>query len=103
VAMTRCARTSSGSPAASSFHSVRDKRAASTSMLSHKGVSLLPDCGGWCLIPYLGFSFGVGHCSGAAGVGAGAPKKSACRRSASGLRATSSPFPLGRVQTWRSG
>ncbi len=45
AAMTKCARTSSGSPAASSFHSVRDKRAASTSMLSRKGASSMSDGG----------------------------------------------------------
>jgi len=103
VAMTRCARTSSGSPATSSFHSVRGKRAASTSMLSHKGVSSMSDDGGWRLIPGLGFGFGVGRCSGAAGVGAGAPKKSACRRSVSGLRATIWSFPSDRAPTWHSG
>jgi len=103
VAMTKCARASSGSVATSSFHSVRDKRAASTSMLWHESASLLSDGGDWCLIPCLGFSFEVGRCSSAADVGAGAPKKSVCRRSASGLRATVWPFPLGRAPTWHSG
>ena len=103
VAMTRYARASSGSVATSSFHSVRDKRAASTSMLSHKGASAQSDGGGWRLIPCLGFGFEVGRCSGASGVGAGAPKKSACRRSASGLRATLWPFPSDRAPTWHSG
>ena len=36
----------------------------------------------------LGFGFKVGRCSGAAGVGAASLKKSASRRSVSGLRAT---------------
>jgi len=103
VATTKCARASSGSVATSSFHSVRDKRAASTSMLWHEGASFLSDGGDWCLIPCLGFSFGVGRCSIAAGVEAGASKKSVCRRSASGLRATVWPLPLGRAPTWHSG
>jgi len=100
VAMTRCARASSGSVATSSFHSVRDNRAASTSMLLRKDASSLSDGGDWCLIPCLGF--GAGRCSGAAGIGAGAPKKSACRRSAFGLRATFWPFPPGWTPRWHS-
>lgn len=47
--------------------------------------------GGWRL------GFGDGRCSGATGVGAGAPKKSACRRSVSGLRATFWPFSSDRA------
>lgn len=103
AAMTKCARASSGSVATSSFHSAWDKRAASTSMLRHEGASSLSDGGAWCLIPCLGFGFEVGRCSSAADVGAGAPKKSVCRRSASGLRATVWPFPLDRAPTWHSG
>jgi len=100
VAMTRCARASSGSVATSSFHSVQDNRAASRSMLLRKDASSLSDGGDWCLIPCLGF--GAGRCSGAAGIGAGAPKKSACRRSAFGLRATFWPFPPGWTPRWHS-
>jgi len=88
VAMTKCASASSGSAATSSFHSMRDKRAATTSRPSLKGASSLSDGGG----RGLGSGFGVGRCAGAVGVGAGAPKKSACRRSASGLRATFWPL-----------
>ena len=93
VAMTRCARASSGSVATSSFHSVRDNRAASTLMLLRKRASSLSDDGDWCLIPCLGG--GAGRCSDVAGIEAGAPKKSACGRSAFGLRATFWPFSPG--------
>lgn len=102
VAMTRCARASSGSVATSSLHSVRDNRAASTSMVLHRRASLLSDGGNWCLIPCLGFDFGVGQCSDAAGIGAGAPKKSACRGSAFDLHATFWPFPPGWAPRWHS-
>ncbi len=95
MTMTKCARASSGSVATSSFHSVRDNRSTSTLMLLRKRASSLSDDGDWCLISCLGFCFGVGRGSDSAGVEAGAPKKSACRRSAFGLRATFWPFPPG--------
>jgi len=45
VTMTKCASASSDNAATSSFNSVRDKRAASTSMLSLKGAGLLSNSG----------------------------------------------------------
>ena len=100
VAMIKCARASSGSVATSSFHSVRDNRAVSTLMLLRRRASSLFDDGDWRLMPWSDFCFGVERGSDAAGMEAGAPKKSACRRSASGLRATFWPSPPGWTPRW---